>query len=257
MKDEKVIGIVGGMGPEAGLGLFRHILAHTPARTDQDHLPVVLMSFPGQLADRTAFLEGKHVMNPAYMVADIIGRLEHAGAGVAAIACNTCHAPAIFHVIENELASAGRNIKLLNIVDESCRHLREQYPQLKRIGIMTTNGTYRSGVYSDLLAQWGYEVVVPDPVFQNDIIHRMIYDPRFGVKAIPNRITTQTSALMNRALRYFVRERAEAVILGCTELSLLTLRETENHLLIIDSTEILARALIREARTCIRENSTI
>ena len=50
---EKVIGILGGMGPEATLDLFGKIIANTPAATDQDHLRVVIDSNP-KVPDRTA-----------------------------------------------------------------------------------------------------------------------------------------------------------------------------------------------------------
>ena len=50
---EKVIGILGGMGPEATLDLFAKIIAHTPAARDQDHLRVVIDSNP-KVPDRTA-----------------------------------------------------------------------------------------------------------------------------------------------------------------------------------------------------------
>ena len=50
---EKVIGILGGMGPEATLGFFERIIAHTPATRDQEHLRVIIDSNP-QVPDRTA-----------------------------------------------------------------------------------------------------------------------------------------------------------------------------------------------------------
>ena len=50
---EKVIGILGGMGPEATLDLFSKIIANTPAARDQDHLRVVIDSNP-KVPDRTA-----------------------------------------------------------------------------------------------------------------------------------------------------------------------------------------------------------
>ncbi|MCL4370011.1 MAG: aspartate/glutamate racemase family protein, partial [Chloroflexi bacterium] len=37
---EKVVGILGGMGPEATIDLFQKIVAATPARIDQEHLRI-------------------------------------------------------------------------------------------------------------------------------------------------------------------------------------------------------------------------
>ena len=54
---EKVIGIVGGMGPEATLDLYREILQATPAQKDQDHLRVIIDSNP-KIPDRTPAITG-------------------------------------------------------------------------------------------------------------------------------------------------------------------------------------------------------
>lgn len=58
MKD-KVIGVIGGMGPYAGLELVRHIFDQTIAASDQEHLPVVLFSMGDRVPDRSTFLFGK------------------------------------------------------------------------------------------------------------------------------------------------------------------------------------------------------
>ena len=103
LKEDRVIGIVGGMGPQAGVALFSNIVRFTSATQDQQHLSTILMSFPRHIPDRTLFLEGVAEINPAVNVVNIIRKLESAGASVVGIACNTCHAPAIFDVIAREL----------------------------------------------------------------------------------------------------------------------------------------------------------
>ena len=100
---DHIIGIVGGMGPEAGIALSSSILRHTRAATDQQHFSTMLMSLPRYIGDRSAFLAGKIPQNPAYNIAKIIGMMEKAGATVFGMACNTAHAPTIFDVILAEL----------------------------------------------------------------------------------------------------------------------------------------------------------
>src|SRR6187402_3337971 len=104
MEHNKVIGIVGGMGPQAGAALFNDILRQTNAMTDQQHLSTILMSFPGDIADRTAFLEGEPVVNPAFVIAQVIKKLENAGAEIIGMACNTSHAPEIYDVVTEQLS---------------------------------------------------------------------------------------------------------------------------------------------------------
>lgn len=240
------IGIVGGMGPEAGITLFNYILGHTAARTDQEHIPVVLMSFPGNFPDRTSFLEGRETVNPGYSIAEVIQKLEAAGAGIVGIACNTSHSVEILNVTINELRRSNSGVKLIHMPYEACMFLKDNFPRANRIGVMCTNGTYRSKLYEHLLKENGYEAVVPDTDFQNDVIHRIIYDRDFGIKANAGHITIVAEQLMNQAIEFFRKKKTDAIILGCTELPLVMKKIKCSDIHMIDSMEALALALIRE-----------
>ena len=52
MRQDERIGIVGGVGPHAGLDLTRKLFDHTRAEADQEHLPVMLYSFPDRIGER-------------------------------------------------------------------------------------------------------------------------------------------------------------------------------------------------------------
>ncbi|AOM80839.1 hypothetical protein BFS30_17220 [Pedobacter steynii] len=240
------IGIVGGMGPHSGLTLFNHILSNTKARTDQEHPSVIMMSFPKHIVDRTSFLEGDTEINPAYSIAQIILNLGKSGAKVVGIACNTAHSQHIYDVIIDELVKEKSEVKLMNMPLETCRHLKDSKTGITKVGLMATNGTYKSGVYKKILEDSGYEVIVPDAVFQNQVIHKMIYDVEFGIKASPNNLNVNVQRLMNEALEYFKEKEAEAIILGCTELSMIFKEKMFERIHIVDPTEILALALLRE-----------
>lgn len=253
---DKVIGIVGGMGPEAGIALFNAILAHTRAATDQDHLSVLLMSFPRHLTDRTAFIEGRTLINPAYNVVEVVTRLEQAGAEVIGLACNTIHAPEMFGIIVQQLAQMSSCVQLLNMPDETCLYLARHYPGLRRVGVMATMGTYKTRLYETALLRFGFDVIQPDVQFQHTI-QKMIYDPEFGLKANPGRATPDALALMDAAIDYFEQKKAEAIVLGCTELPLiLAYGKKQYNLPLISSVEALALALIREATAATSNSPT-
>jgi aspartate racemase len=235
------------MGPQAGAALFDSITRHTAAAKDQDHLPVILMSFPANIVDRSAFLLGETPLNPAYSIAGLIRKLEHAGAGIIGMACNTAHAPGILNVIMEELDRLNSRVKLVQMPRETCLYIKQHHSRVRRVGVMTSNGTYRTGLYKDLLQELGFEVVLPDVRMQDEIVHRMIYDPHFGIKATPGSISDEVLALLDKILRFFEDKQADAIVLGCTELSLVMTKRRISNTLIIDATEILARALIREA----------
>lgn len=247
-RKDKVIGIVGGMGPHAGLALLNDIFSFTEADCDQEHLPAILMSFPGEIPDRTLFLDGTEAVNPAFGIAAVIKKLELAGANLIGIACNTAYAPEIHQVVLEELYKTGSTARILHMPIETCRFIKDNHNQVRRVGLMATNGTYRSGLYQRLLKEWDLEVILPEPEFQHDIIHRMIYDPEFGIKSRSGMITPEVSTLLDQAVTYFKNRRADAIILGCTELSLAVTVPSIKNMLVVDSTRSLAKALITHAR---------
>ncbi|UII31951.1 amino acid racemase [Fulvivirga ulvae] len=255
LEQDNVIGIVGGVGPQAGLAMYDYILRHTEASKDQDHLSVILMSFPRHIPDRTAFLNDPLHPNPAYSIAKVIGKLEQAGARVVGIACNTSYSQEIYSVILDELNKMNSQVSLLNMPKETCRYIKANHLHVRRVGVMSTNGTYKSGVYKHLLELQGFEVVLPDEDFQQNVIHRMIYDEHFGLKANPDMVSFEARQLMRKALDYFAGEGAEAVVLGCTELSLVAPYVTPDKIILVDSSEVLAKALIRESlATCMLQD---
>lgn len=243
----KVIGIVGGMGSEAGIALYQRILANTHARTDQEHLSTILMSFPELIADRTAFLMGDTSINPAYEVVNVIDRLARAGAEVVGIACNTSHVSEIFDVIVEGTLHLSRPVRLLNMPFEVSDHLKVQVTNGSRVGVLMTNGTYHSGLYGKVVEEAGCIPVIPDQTFQKHVVHKMIYDPEIGIKANFGLLKPATRDLFKRAMEFFIDASCEAVILGCTELSLTGDLQKHYPLRYVDSTECMARALIRAA----------
>ncbi|WP_265836256.1 aspartate/glutamate racemase family protein [Pedobacter sp. MR22-3] len=246
LEQDKVIGIVGGMGPQSGLTLFNHILNLTKAKYDQEHFSVVLMSFPKHIEDRTSFLDGLTIVNPAINIVHIIHKLESAGAKVVGMACNTSYVPGIYDVILTELGKKGSKIKLLHMPIETCKYIIDNCKSARTIGVMNTNGSYKSNLYNNLLSQHAFNVITPDVDFQNEVIHKLIYDSNIGLKANPNFITEDAKVLYWKAIAYFKDRKADVIILGCTELSVLAADDFADDIIIIDSMLILAKALIKE-----------
>lgn len=241
-----VIGIVGGVGPLAGLDLQRKIVAQTIAGRDQDHLPVISVSWPGPIPDRTEYLLGQVTENPAQAIVAQLRLLADAGATVAGIPCNTAHAPAIFDVISAGVGGFARPLRLLHMIDETADYLAAHYSGLRAVGVLSTTGTWRTRLYPAALEPRGYRVVTPDEALQGRSIHPAIYDPAYGVKAV-GRVMAQARANLEQGIAALRAQGAEAIILGCTEMPLVFPERAFAELPLIDPTLILARALIREA----------
>jgi len=247
LDNDIIIGIVGGMGPQAGLSLFNYILEKTSAEVDQDHLSTILISFPKHIVDRTAFLRGIEEINPALNIIEIIRKLEIAGAVVIGMACNTSYAPEIYNVILGELNKNKSQVCMVHMPFETCKLIAKNYPSARKIGLLTSNGTHYSGTYVKLLKTLGYEVVLPSHDLQNNVIHRMIYDEKYGLKTNTREVTKEVRKLMETAISFFNENQTDVLILGCTEFSVMNTPDIFNNILVIDSSEALAEALVREA----------
>lgn len=242
----KIIGIVGGVGPFAGLDLQHKVAQETIACRDQDHLTVLSISNPAEIPDRTAYLQGEVELNPAIPIARQLLTLESIGAQVVGIPCNTAHATPIFSVIEAELLAAGSKLNLLHMMSETARFLREYHPGVRQVGVLSTTGTNHARVYPAILEPLGFTIFAPDESMQNEVIHPAVYDPVYGIKA-KGFATEKARAALQQGVRALHQAGAEAIILGCTEMPLALTVPFLDGLPLLDATRVLARALIREA----------
>jgi aspartate racemase len=238
-----MIGVIAGVGPFAGLDLLNKIAAQTIAHTDQEHLTVVSISQPSAIPDRTAFLLNGSDINPAGPILAQLQQLEQLGATVAGIPCNTAHAPQIFDLITQGLAASGSRLQLLHMIAEVGVALRHQYPAMTTVGLLSTTGTARARVYPHTLEPLGYRVLAPDPQLQERIIHPAIYDADYGIKARGYATTRARDGIL-QGIAHLHSQGAQAIILGCTELPLAFPESEIDGLPLVDSTLILARALI-------------
>jgi len=237
-----LIGIVGGLGPYAGLDLVRKLLDNTLAEADQDHLPVALLSAPSLVEDRTRFLLGESEANPGLDIAELVLRLERVGAQVIGIPCNTAHAPLIFEAMSERLVEAGSSIRVLHMIEEVATHVASR--SLRRVGLVATKGTVISGVYPEVLGKRSIEVEGLAPDLQ-DRVQSAIYDATYGIKAKATPVTERARAEVLAAVDSLIAREVEAVILGCTELPLAVPDAERSGIPLIDPATILARALIR------------
>jgi aspartate racemase len=239
-----MIGIIAGAGPFAGLDLLNKITAQTVAQTDQEHLPVISISRPAAIPDRTAFLLGEISHNPAGPIMEQLRQLEIMGATIAGIPCNTAHAPPIREAVETGLAAFGSQLRFLNMIDEVGAMLRRHYPAVEKVGVLSTIGTAYARVYPLALEPQGFKVISAGEQLLKEKIQPAIYDKTYGIKAC-GRATTRAREDILFGITTLEAQGAQAVILGCTELPLAVSEREIDGLPIIDSTLALARALIR------------
>ena len=234
----KTIGIMGGMGPMATVDLMKKIILATPAKNDQEHIPM-LVDNNSQVPDRTKAIMGLGA-SPAPEMVKSAKRLMMAGADFIIIACNTAHyfLPEILPQI---------TIPVLSIIDVATASIKEK--GFKSVGLLATSGTVRTGLYQKTLEANGIECIMPAAEKQH-LIDDMIYD---GVKAMKEDYDTTA---VRELLAEMQAQGAEAFILGCTEVpvavSMYGLEGT-----FIDSTDELAKAAVKFAKAEISDGTMI
>ena len=241
----EVIGVVGGVGPYAGLDLCDKIMNETLVKSDQDHLPVALLSVPEKIEDRSRFLLGKSDINPAFAVFEIIQKLHNIGATHIGIPCNTMHAPEIFDTIEDQIKREKLDVKVMNMVDEVTSFINTHYDNMERIGVLSTTGTFKKKIYYNALTNKGLKPIRPSEEIQSEI-HEAIYDEEIGIKSKSAPITKRAKNTLVNGIRYLKEHGAEGVILGCTEIAYALPYNKLNDLPLFNTTKILARSLIHQ-----------
>jgi len=246
MSNQKpLVGILGGMGPQAGLDMAGKIIAMTRTECDQDHIPFILFSLPATVPDRTSFLLGKTDINPAYGIAAQFESMSALGITVAAMACNTAYADPIFNVVLELLRNKRISLRILHMVRETVAHIVDAYPKIERVGVLATHGTYQTRLYDQALEAAGLEAVLPTTSVRENDIYPALYGPN-GIKACSGVITGQTRRRVGSAIRHLHDLGAEAVILACTELPMAVGKDRVDGTTIVDPARIIAAKLIRE-----------
>lgn len=240
----KMIGVVGGVGSYASIDLIRKIYDYTVATSDQEHLPVCMLSIPHHIVDRTEFILGNISINPGFSIAEVISKLNSVGAEVIGIPCNTAHTPKIYNVITAKVASS---CKLINMVKEVAKHLKLSFPTIRKVGILGTTGLIRGGVYAHYLSDYNIDVIYPSKEIQNLLVHPAIYNTTYGIKSFSNPVSPEALQNLSKAVSFLHGKGAEAIILACTEIPLALKGDSIQGVPLIDATTVLAKALINES----------
>jgi aspartate racemase len=224
---DRIIGILGGMGPRATLDLFRHIINLTPVKRDQDHIRVLIYSNP-KIPDRTqAIVHGGE--SPLPSLIETAKLLEKSGAGIIAMPCNTAH-----HFLPEIRQQIG--IPFLDMIDAVCRKLCRSFPFVKTVGLLSSIGTVRSGIYDRCFSAAGIRVITPCGEDQTRV-QSSINQIKVGDH---NRSTQETLQSIGAKL---VEAGAEAIVLGCTEIPLAFDSGDVNYT-VLNSTRVLAEAAV-------------
>ncbi|MCE5242700.1 MAG: amino acid racemase [Desulfobacteraceae bacterium] len=230
--NEKTVGILGGMGPEATIDLMTRIVKATPAVDDIDHIHVVVDNDP-KVPSRIRALIERTGESPLPHLQRMALKLAHWGVDFLAIPCNTAH---YYH----EGIQRVVNIPVLNMVDLTVEAMVARNPGLKTVGILASIAVLDLKLYEKRFSENSIELLRPSDDFQAGVMGaiRKIKTGHYGA---------ETVSVVQSAADHLVKRGAGALLIACTELSVIG-RAIETPVPCYDSAQVLAEAIVRTAR---------
>lgn len=223
--EKKVLGIIGGVGPLATMLLGEMIVKRTKAKTDQQHVNMVITNNTS-IPDRTTYILDRSKANPVPVMISDAAKLKSIGAEVLAVPCNTAHS--FYQDIHQ-----GADMQVLHMINETAK--RAAQIGAKKVGILATTGTLTASVYQLACQHAGVQPVVPDEETQ-ELVMSVIYD---DVKAGRPVDFLKWQQIINKLEEL----GCDRIILGCTELSIVK-KELNLDDMYIDSLMVLAESAI-------------
>jgi len=203
--NDKILGILGGMGPEATAFYYTQLIKRTHVKRDQDHFHVIIEA-NAKTPDRTqAILKGKE--SPLPHLIESIHRLNAMKVEQAFITCITSHY--FFESLKQEA-----KFELLNAID--ILHERLIADGITKVGILATSGTLKTGLFKNRFTE--IELIQPDDDIQEKLVMDAIYNPETGIKS--GHVSGRPIDELREAANILIAQGAQALIGGCTEISM-------------------------------------
>jgi aspartate racemase len=219
----KIVGVIGGMGPEATVDFLRRIVAATPARDDADHIRILVDNNP-KIPSRLAALVDRTGADPLPVLIEMARGLERQGADFLTIPCNTAHyyLPSIAQAV---------SIPILDMVALAIAKVRGTL-----IGMLASPAVQKVGLYASRLAAAGKTAVFPDATGEAKIL-----DIIRAVKA-----STLTGQHHRDYAEVAASLDADAYLIACTELSVIG-PPTGIEKPYIDALDVLVEETVKQA----------
>lgn len=227
MDKKNIIGILGGMGPQASARLVDMLIEMSTkafgAKNGEDFPEIILDSIP--VPD---FISDSKNLKPALdMLKERVRLLSRMNVSSLAIACNTAH------IFLDDLQSIS-DAPFVSIVDELAKRVRME--GIIRVGLLASPSTIRFGIFEKALNESNIKVIIPTKKEQI-ILEKIIRNVISGNKL--NSDTLQLRFIANS----LEKKSAQGIVLGCTELPIIFPKKFS--IPVFDTLEILAQALLR------------
>lgn len=208
MYRRKKLGVIGGMGSRAGIAFLEKVIDYSPAEKDQEFLEIFFHN-NALIPDRTRAI----VYNEASPMEEILRSfsiLNHNDVEVIALSCITS-----YYYYDDFLPFT--NALIMNPLKLVVGEIENEYPGARRIGVLATTGTIKSGLFHRELNSHGLDVISLDPGDQENLFMQAVY-MKNGFKSA--HISDDARSLMYKAFETISRKKVDLIIGGCTEVSI-------------------------------------
>ena len=245
-----MIGILGGMGTQAGLDFCNKLAMQYRGKIDQDY-PLFFLynksNIPGRpesigkttgiLTNRFENLSSKKKYERVLKsLVEGCKKLEKAKCKFIVIPCNTAHY--WYDDLQKKI-----KIPIINMPEEVFKHAKKNCKKNSKIGLLATEGTLKTKVY-DKIFNKQFQLFFPNNKLQKENVNVAIKDVKMGnVK--------KAAKVIQPAIKYLLKNKCKKIILGCTELPIAifafkSIKTAKSSKVYLDPNLILANSAVKK-----------
>ncbi|MEH6628981.1 MAG: amino acid racemase [Motiliproteus sp.] len=232
---DKIVGVIGGMGPEATVDLMSRVIASTPARDDVDHIRMIVDNNP-KVPSRIKALIEKTGESPGPCMAEMGKRLQAHGADFLVIPCNTAH-----HYYREVVEAV--DVPVLNMIELTADRICKEQPGIKKAGVLASTAVLNIRLYHGYFSDRGVQTLFPTADVQDDLMS-LIRKVKAGQQ------DEEVISHFKLAAENLKDQGAECLIIACTELSVLA-SALQNALPVYDASQVLAEEIVCRAKQAV------
>ena len=245
-----MIGILGGMGTQAGLDFCNKLAILNRGKIDQEY-PLFLLynksNIPGRpesIGTQTKNLSNRFINKKSKKKYLLVLKsllkgcrlLEKSKCKYIVIPCNTAHY--WYDDLKKKIL-----IPIINMPKEVFKHTKKKCIKNSSIGLLATEGTLKTGVYNKFFDKT-YNLIYPSNILQNKSVNKAIKLVKMGDVKSANKI-------IKPAIDYLIKKKCKKIILGCTELPIAifafkSFKKVKSSKIFLDPNLILANAAMKK-----------
>ncbi len=195
-----MIGILGGMGTQAGLDFCNKLAVINRGKIDQNY-PLFMLYNKSNIPNRPQNL--KKYQNVLSSLVSGCKMLERNKCKFIVMPCNTAHY--WYDDLKKKI-----KIPILSMPKEVFIHTKKLCKKKSKIGLLGTEATLKTGIYGKYFTK-DYNLVTPNKILQKKNVNKAIKLVKMGK-------VKKAEKILRPAVNYLVKKKCKKIILGCTEL---------------------------------------